>query len=370
VELPLILHEVQRQGLIHSARLANHRRKHGLTREPIWANWQGRKVVAIGSQIAIQPPDRPWRTFHEFLFDEARGLFGPAWAEAEKTKPLAAQHQVYRMNAKYPFGPGGRRYVSTATCRIITRLLHQAPANRSWRVRVEPGGTSAAIVRSPGMIIGVIPAPSGKRLTPAAFHVRVSVDRASAGSGRPKESAAFFSLVETAPIPHRPSAAACASRPEVRSRRSQIDQRLRRRLSKPTNLLPQRPYLGRQHGHVVDLHLRVHYRTSPRIPQGTCTQHTKSCSRAPDGIAGSLSPVSAPCAGHEPTIVSFPGFAPSPSLLDFGITAEGFIGQPGDRTHHATTASRESAGQASDRTCLLDRSITTVEASPPRSAGA
>jgi hypothetical protein len=24
----------------------------------------------------------------------------------------------------YPFGPGGRRYASSATCRIITRLLH------------------------------------------------------------------------------------------------------------------------------------------------------------------------------------------------------------------------------------------------------
>lgn len=56
-------------------------------------------MVAIGSQIAIQPSDRPWRTFHEFLLDEARGLFGPAWADAEKAKPIAGQHPVYRMNA-------------------------------------------------------------------------------------------------------------------------------------------------------------------------------------------------------------------------------------------------------------------------------
>jgi hypothetical protein len=96
---PEALQEIERQYRADEALRQKHQQTHGLARVPVWTNWRGRKVVAVGSQIVFQPAARPWRTFHEFLIDEARGLFGPVWATAEKAKPIEAQHPVYRMSA-------------------------------------------------------------------------------------------------------------------------------------------------------------------------------------------------------------------------------------------------------------------------------
>ena len=96
---PEQLGQVERQTRAHAERMEAHRRTHGLSREPIWANWRGRKVVAVGNQLIFQPPDRSWRTFHDFLLDDMRGLFGSKWADAEKAKPEDQRHPVYRMNA-------------------------------------------------------------------------------------------------------------------------------------------------------------------------------------------------------------------------------------------------------------------------------
>jgi hypothetical protein len=92
--------------------MENHLGKHGHAREPIWTDWQGRKVVVVGNQLALSSPQQPWKTFHDFLLDNVRSLFGQEWADAEIAKSPEERHPVFKMNegalahrAKHATGP-------------------------------------------------------------------------------------------------------------------------------------------------------------------------------------------------------------------------------------------------------------------------
>jgi hypothetical protein len=95
---PALVEETERRSRLHQARRQDHLENFGHAREAVHADWQGRKVVAVGSKILINPPNRRWATFHDFLKSYAEGrLGGEGWANAERAKPPDQRHPLYRM---------------------------------------------------------------------------------------------------------------------------------------------------------------------------------------------------------------------------------------------------------------------------------
>lgn len=94
---PEVVDEMQRRLRDHKDRLKDHATRHGHVREPVHATFQGRKIVAVGSSIYFSRPERPWRTFHDFLMEYVAGKFGPEWATAQQAQAQGGRHPVYDM---------------------------------------------------------------------------------------------------------------------------------------------------------------------------------------------------------------------------------------------------------------------------------
>ena len=58
------------------------------------AEFQGRKVQAIGSRLYLNRP--PNETFHEFILHVLAGTFGEPWRAGQAAQPIDRQHFVYR----------------------------------------------------------------------------------------------------------------------------------------------------------------------------------------------------------------------------------------------------------------------------------
>jgi hypothetical protein len=95
---PEVAEEARRRLAAHEMRRRDHLAMHGRIREPVHADFQGRKIVAVGSTLMFSRPERPWKTFHDFLIDYARSHLGKGWAESEQRLPPSERHPLYRMH--------------------------------------------------------------------------------------------------------------------------------------------------------------------------------------------------------------------------------------------------------------------------------
>jgi hypothetical protein len=76
----------------HKARELQREQQQGLGRPIISTDFQGYKVVAIGSAVHWGK----WKTFFDFLSDYIRSVLGSDWGNAEIAKPLNERHQIMR----------------------------------------------------------------------------------------------------------------------------------------------------------------------------------------------------------------------------------------------------------------------------------
>jgi hypothetical protein len=90
---------------------AHRRAQFGDVRKIIHADFQGRKIVAVGSTVHWSPS---WKTFPDFLFDHIKHVLGVDWGNAELKKPFAERHVIMqwydalcRFQAQHPPGPNG-----------------------------------------------------------------------------------------------------------------------------------------------------------------------------------------------------------------------------------------------------------------------
>lgn len=92
-----LVEETQRHLRMHQTRLRNHADRHGHVREAIHTTFQGRKFVAVGSTLHYSRPERPWRTFHDFLMEYVARSLGREWATAQQARNQGERHPVFEM---------------------------------------------------------------------------------------------------------------------------------------------------------------------------------------------------------------------------------------------------------------------------------
>ncbi len=76
-------------------------KQQGLGREIISTEFKGYRLVAVGSRLYYS---KTWKTFHDFLRDYVKGIFGAEWGQAELQKPIEEQHpliQWHRLLVEY-----------------------------------------------------------------------------------------------------------------------------------------------------------------------------------------------------------------------------------------------------------------------------
>lgn len=75
----------------HQQREAARTQRYGDLRPPIATDFQGHKLVAVGSTLTWA---KNWRTFHDFLVTYAAGIVGKEWGDAEIAKPFDERHPI------------------------------------------------------------------------------------------------------------------------------------------------------------------------------------------------------------------------------------------------------------------------------------
>jgi hypothetical protein len=81
----------------HGAKEYRRRLMQGLGRPIISVEYQGYRLVAVGSALHW---GKTWRTFHDFLFAYIRTVFTPEWGNAELKKDLAQRHPLMQWYQK------------------------------------------------------------------------------------------------------------------------------------------------------------------------------------------------------------------------------------------------------------------------------
>jgi hypothetical protein len=82
---------MQMQMARHDAKEYRRRLMQGLGRPIISVEYQGYRLVAVGSELHW---NKSWRTFHDFLFAYIRRVFTPEWGNAELKKEFAQRHPL------------------------------------------------------------------------------------------------------------------------------------------------------------------------------------------------------------------------------------------------------------------------------------
>ncbi len=88
---------MQMQMARHDAKEYRRRLMQGLGRPIISVEYQGYRLVAVGSELHW---NKSWRTFHDFLFAYIRRVFTPEWGNAELKKELAQRHPIMQWYQK------------------------------------------------------------------------------------------------------------------------------------------------------------------------------------------------------------------------------------------------------------------------------
>ncbi len=66
-------------------------KQQGLGRSIISTDFKGYRMVAVGNRMYYS---QKWKTFHDFLFEYIRLIFGKEWGQTEFTKPFEERHPV------------------------------------------------------------------------------------------------------------------------------------------------------------------------------------------------------------------------------------------------------------------------------------
>lgn len=79
----------------HQAKELRRTQQQGLGRPIISTEMGEHRIVAVGNVVHWS---KNWKTFHDFLFDYIKSVFGREWGAVEQKKPLVERHIVMRWN--------------------------------------------------------------------------------------------------------------------------------------------------------------------------------------------------------------------------------------------------------------------------------
>ena len=114
--------EVLEKLVLHQQREAERIRRFGHVRAPISLEFQGKRIVAVGSRIFWSPK---WKTFHDFLVEYLRTVTGSEWGTAELRKPFQERHPIVQwyhgvcLLQQQTVKERGQIYEATATGPVI-----------------------------------------------------------------------------------------------------------------------------------------------------------------------------------------------------------------------------------------------------------
>jgi SEC-C motif len=77
----------------HTAKETRRRQQQGLGRPIISTEFAGHRIVAVGHTVRWSTQ---WKTFHDFLFDYIKEMFGREWGSKEQQRPLDKRHILLR----------------------------------------------------------------------------------------------------------------------------------------------------------------------------------------------------------------------------------------------------------------------------------
>jgi hypothetical protein len=111
----------------HQAKEARRRQQQGLGRPIISAEFSDHRIVAVGNTVHWS---KTWKTFHDFLFDYIKDIFGREWGAAEQAKPLGKRHILLRWayeigeyhKAQVALAPS-KKIISSPSTPILTAYL-------------------------------------------------------------------------------------------------------------------------------------------------------------------------------------------------------------------------------------------------------
>lgn len=84
-------HDISQVIQLMEAKEHQRKQQQGLGRPIIAADFQGHKLIAVGSQLHYS---KDYKTFHDFLGPYIRGLFGEEWWKGELEKALEDRHPI------------------------------------------------------------------------------------------------------------------------------------------------------------------------------------------------------------------------------------------------------------------------------------
>jgi hypothetical protein len=84
----------------HNIREQQRVARYGHVREQITTQFQGRRLMAVGSRI-FYPKKKQWKFFPDFLQGYIESVFGQEWGETELAKPRAQRHPLMEWRTKF-----------------------------------------------------------------------------------------------------------------------------------------------------------------------------------------------------------------------------------------------------------------------------
>jgi hypothetical protein len=104
----------------HEAKEARRRQQQGLGRPIISTEFAGHRIVAVGNTVHWS---KRWETFHDFLLDYLKDIFGHEWGAKEQEQPTAGRHILLRwaneireyQNARRALAPNSRIVAAHST---------------------------------------------------------------------------------------------------------------------------------------------------------------------------------------------------------------------------------------------------------------
>ncbi|MBL8911435.1 MAG: SEC-C domain-containing protein [Archangium sp.] len=91
------IRKAEQQIKVGQVARARHEAQFGKVKEVVHADFKGSKFVAVGNHFSISHPERPWRTFPDFLDAFLKNTMSRDWWLAEVAKASSDQHPLVRL---------------------------------------------------------------------------------------------------------------------------------------------------------------------------------------------------------------------------------------------------------------------------------
>lgn len=122
---PEVLAKILEKNADIERKQAERVRRFGHVRPPVSTEFQGQKVVAVGSRIFYSPK---WKTFHDFLVNYLTTALGKEWGNAELKKTFSERHPIVQwyhhlcLHQQQVVKEPGKTHVATATAPVMAYM--------------------------------------------------------------------------------------------------------------------------------------------------------------------------------------------------------------------------------------------------------